>query len=342
MTFVCSSCKLGNTAESEDSTTKSYIGRDDAVPVEFFLKDIKNNDFSPSRDVKKLSAMFNAIVLLKSKYGSCTGFLIHPEYIMTNQHCFYHKSSAEIAAGVKFLDKEDGERYYSKDVCESLLIYHSEQTASAELRETNFESFQQTKVISRCESVIVSNQARDVTIFKIRPNPQLARDLASGAIKPLELGIGYYENDPVFIVGHPRGAPKVISYINRNLYNKTTVNCRSNNASYPPGKGPKNAPNPYLSSKYPFTFTHDCDTTGGSSGSPIIDYKSMKVVGLHWDGWRSSKYPHYYKNGPIDNLSDVGNQYPYKEGNAAIDMKQIRKYILALEGLPEELLSVFR
>ena len=32
------------------------------------------------------------------------------------------------------------------------------------------------------------------------------------------------------------------------------------------------------------TITHTCDTEGGSSGSPLIDFMTGYVVALHWGG----------------------------------------------------------
>lgn len=46
-------------------------------------------------------------------------------------------------------------------------------------------------------------------------------------------------------------------------------------------------------------FAHGCDTYGGSSGSPIFDRESKKVVGLHWSGFNGLNYNRAIKIKPI-------------------------------------------
>jgi hypothetical protein len=111
----------------------------------------------------------------------------------------------------------------------------------------------------RFKSFIVSDSERDFAIFR------LAEPLKDR--QPLSLSVAApAENSPLLIIEHPGGEPKQVS----------RLDCRVKGAEV---EG---------TSTMKTDFGHECDTLGGSSGSPVFDPKSQKVVGLHHLGFDGS------------------------------------------------------
>ena len=74
----------------------------------------------------------------------------------------------------------------------------------------------------------------------------------------------------LWLIGHPRGAPKEIDASKECRVYQVSVGTLHNRLE---------------------NFTHQCDTEGGSSGSPVIDGVNHLIVGLHWGAGASTTDP---------------------------------------------------
>jgi V8-like Glu-specific endopeptidase len=79
------------------------------------------------------------------------------------------------------------------------------------------------------------------------------------------------KNNKLFIIQHPNGDMKKI----------TIQNCFTGAV---PIAGRKNARDSNDDYSRQQDFQHTCDTEGGSSGSPVLDYETARVIGLHHYG----------------------------------------------------------
>ena len=78
--------------------------------------------------------------------------------------------------------------------------------------------------------------------------------------------------------------------INNNNYNKEYINETIYIIQYPENKLSVSygiLENIYMDKKY--NFNHKCSTKGGSSGSPILNIKSNKLIGIHKES-KDKKY----------------------------------------------------
>lgn len=126
---------------------------------------------------------------------------------------------------------------------------------------------------SQCQIVLAGeyNRNRDYAIFVVRPIP------------PVEVAVDYAARPavgtPITIFGHPRSRPLEWSQL-------CTVQPASNG-----GYGVD-------------MFTHQCDTEGGSSGSSILDDRTLKVIGIHDGGRVPWNYGTFLANTPLAELME--------------------------------------
>jgi V8-like Glu-specific endopeptidase len=73
-----------------------------------------------------------------------------------------------------------------------------------------------------------------------------------------------YKNLRLGIIGHPHGGPQP----DKKSFD-ITDNCKVINTDFDSSNREK-------------VFTHHCDTLPGNSGSPIFDFNTGEVIGLHW------------------------------------------------------------
>ena len=109
-----------------------------------------------------------------------------------------------------------------------------------------------------------------------------------------------------------------------------------------------------------FNFNHSCSTKGGSSGSPIINLSTNKLIGIHKEGLQSSNYNRgTFLNYPIrvfikENKNNIGtkknksiniskinniNNYIEEKYSVIIPLKKsaLINYILSMDNLIEKL-----
>lgn len=237
--------------------------------------------------------------------SGCTGWFISKNVFVTNQHC--------VASGEAALP-ENGLDQYSPGYCDQLTINlnHYSGAAAAEKSAGAF----------RCKKIHLANQAHDVAIVEIE---------GSINVEPLKIGNAAVAGMNVLVIGHPGMQPKTLSGHNG------VSSCSLRDVTFPDGKTARDAHIPRQRPKYEHSIEHDCDTLGGSSGSPIIDKVSGAVVALHWDGWMSSAWPHADPNGArsvtvqIEDPATPGQLVPFtfrhREGNVGIRIQDIRAFV---------------
>jgi hypothetical protein len=155
----------------------------------------------------------------------CTGFLVAPEVILTNQHCLAR--STEYAEGG------------ATPACSDIEVIFDFDVQSNPARTPR----------SRCSAVLGADETLDYALLKLD-----SVDAAAGERRVLRLSsTDAAEPVDVFVVHHPAGLAK-----------KVSGSCRL----YPAGAGLEE---------------HDCNTTIGSSGAPLL-LSDGAVAGLHFDG----------------------------------------------------------
>ena len=167
----------------------------------------------------------------------CSGFLVGQNSIMTNHHCVASQQECEDAR----------------------VIFGYQQIEGA-----NFGLGMQIDCSLFDESK--SDRALDYSIFQLKASP--GEDWPSVSLKEGESG---NDGDPVFIVQHPNGERKQISYVNCAIETMLVDGSRD--------------------------FTHTCDTVGGSSGSPVFN-RQGKLVGMHHFGFKDEGI--WTKNRAVD------------------------------------------
>ena len=76
--------------------------------------------------------------------------------------------------------------------------------------------------------------------------------------------VNVYPDEPLLIIQHPGGGTKKVSQFDCKIV-----------ATDVPGSSSKSR-----------DFSHYCDTSGGSSGSPVLDFATGVVVGIHHNGFK--------------------------------------------------------
>lgn len=114
---------------------------------------------------------------------------------------------------------------------------------------------------------VENSQVPDIAVFRLAESPVLKDRMA---IRPDLTDRPVWEKTNVFTVGHPiadlQGDPNVA----------TVFGPLDGTKRLSPGKVHQ-----ILGGD---TIAHDCSTTNGSSGSPVIDFASYRAVGLHYYG----------------------------------------------------------
>lgn len=154
----------------------------------------------------------------------CTGFLVSPSLLLTNNHCI--RSDSEMRSALADFD-------FRRDGVPPKTV--------------------------RFRELLVTNGALDYTLlrlhtpFAVSEREPLPWDITSPAS----------ESRALLIIQHPAGEIQQLSILD----------CRVRGAQV-------NGVTPTLTD-----FGHLCDTLGGSSGSPVQDITSKKVIGLHHLGF---------------------------------------------------------
>jgi hypothetical protein len=145
---------------------------------------------------------------------------------------------------------------------ELLLTNHHCFAASAELPSTlvefGFDTYGATVERARGIALEAEDAALDYAVVRLRPvpAPRWGRIVLQPPPAPLE-------DQALVVIQHPGGEPKRVSLLDCTVDGTTRAGV---------GGGPTD-------------FGHQCDTEGGSSGSPVLDAHTGELVGLHHWGF---------------------------------------------------------
>lgn len=336
--------------QQEASGVKSIIGEsDDVEEVEAFLAasaGANRPEGAPAAAAGgvTLADVANAVAVLGESDtgdGGCTGWLVGPRHLVTNQHCVASDATEDLTETKPF-------DQYRTDLCGqggSLRIRFDHQTASAVAGYTR-----PSDTIYRCKRMVLAAFAYDLAII------ELDREVPASH-KPLRIASSFTPSgQQAFIIGHPGGTPKKISY--RNRTGSTYAPCVAYPSRYPEAADGSDDPHPHHVRKNANQFNHTCDTIGGNSGSPVLDANTLEVIGLHWSGWKFCKWPHYFPGGPVARTdpppfnstpaqTERSDALPYKEANVAIDMRKIAAFVhgrptgSSVGSIPEDVKALF-
>lgn len=166
-------------------------------------------------------AVAKVMFQVQTQTASCTGFLVSPTRMVTNEHCI---ATAEACAT-------------------TVVLFDYDTVSMVEPQKQR-----------RCIAIRQADQLLDYTVFDLdQPAEQSIRPLTFGASSPVN-------GANLLVIQHPGGEPKQISR-----------------------DGCSAVSNPVAGNAADTDFTHECDTLGGSSGSPMLD-AAFRVVGLHHFG----------------------------------------------------------
>lgn len=170
---------------------------------------------------------------------TCTGFLADSDVVLTNYHC--------LGLSGAFRNAADDKRK-SPEACRDIAVIFD-----------YYDGEHNPKATSPCLTVIDFNEKLDYAALKVDKERIKVRSQGGDRQRNhLTLSATQWndkEPKDVFVIHHPNGKPKEVSYGCKAWFKK-----KSN------------------------TLDHDCNTHRGSSGSPLIFSDGSAAVGLHYSG----------------------------------------------------------
>jgi hypothetical protein len=152
----------------------------------------------------------------------------------------------------------------------------------------------------RVDKIVSSSAPLDYSLLQLAAEPPTGtgRLFFGGAILAPTGGTPAPDTHPLFVIEHPSGLPKQASIADCGLAGLQRVGVQTGNQS---------------------DFGHTCDTLGGSSGSPVLDWDTGQVVGLHHLGF------HPGVSNPVNQAVHVRLVLDHIGMNAANESKEVAR-----------------
>jgi hypothetical protein len=207
----------------------------------------KNNDVLPKRAGDSVGMLVVGMTSPTGARGSwcCSGVMLSSDIMLTNWHC----------GGSREVGMQDAD-YWRGNVCENTVV---------DLGWAKGASSRQYS----CTGVLVKNRQLDFALIRLRPV------VGAGGVAGAPVRARISDKTPtdgldIFVVHHAKCAQKLVS-----------SQCKVRTAPYPGWKETQDGPDPAGSAgQLKSDFSHDCNTEGGASGSPVFD-ATGRLVGLH-------------------------------------------------------------
>ncbi|HKY20157.1 MAG TPA: serine protease [Vicinamibacterales bacterium] len=169
------------------------------------------------------------------------------------------------------------------------------QTAIADF---NYDSAGSNPTRVRVESLVVSNKGLDYSLLKLvaAGPPSTGRLFFRPPSDPAVRQLDIANTAPLFIIQHPSGLPKQVSIADCGLSGERLAGVQPASQT---------------------DFGHTCDTLGGSSGSPVLNWDTGRVVGLHHFGF------HPGVRDPVNQAVHVDDILGHIKANAAAEFKEV-------------------
>jgi V8-like Glu-specific endopeptidase len=243
-----------------DSKAKEWTVKSDSAPGEFWTIDLEGS--SANVQIFSESAK-NPVKLLIDKIAISTPPIKPQSIVGPDDRRPILTQTAKIqgwgasVARIRFIG-DDGVQYFCSGflLTSQLLITNQHCLSSpTEMRSAlidfNYDSDGAKMTTVTCTDLVAVDEALDYSIVRLSSSP---------GVTPLKLtDTDISESEALLIIEHPGGETKQVSIID----------CKVDHSSVA-GTSPAAT-----------DFGHDCDTLGGSSGSPVQDFATGNVVGLH-------------------------------------------------------------
>ncbi|MFP5387363.1 MAG: trypsin-like serine peptidase [Bacteriovoracia bacterium] len=236
---------------------------------------VKPGNKNMSEQVEKLASGVCSIGKNGKASECCSGFLVAPDLVLTNFHCLTCLNKSVKGQPDPFVTligsffgrlfgKEPQDSEYDSLIKEKGVVRTLNENYSKDFTGINLhhiEGSRKSKILKITE-LVDANEALDFSLVRIERKIEETENhhIFSLSNRPVEL------DTRLINIGHPGKSPapgyKVFD---------DTDECRVSSLIAPLGIKKE-------------VFAHKCDTNGGSSGSPMIEKETGRVVGLHFAG----------------------------------------------------------
>jgi hypothetical protein len=172
--------------------------------------------------------------------------------------------------------------------------------ADSAIADFNYNSAGSVPPRVRIERIVSSSAPLDYSLLQLAADPPTGtgRLFFGRALLEPDGGPPVADTHPLFIIQHPSGLPKQASIADCGVEGLQRVGSQPGHQS---------------------DFGHTCDTLGGSSGSPVLDWDTGEVVGLHHFGF----HPHV--RNPVNQAVHVRHVLDHINTAASTEFREVSR-----------------